>query len=69
MALGRLGSNVIKTVAVDRGIDIAIGDEVSLLKLYSFPFAPQLSELINKSVVSCIIFGAIAIYAIVAVLG
>ena len=32
-------------------------------------FAPQLSEHFNKNVVQCIILGAIAIYAIVAVLG
>ena len=32
-------------------------------------FAPQISEQFNKSVVRCIIIGAIAIYAIVAVLG
>ena len=39
------------------------------MRSWMLMIAPQLSEHVNKSVVACIIFGAIAIYAIVAVLG
>ena len=41
----------------------------TVLSIGPVQFAPQLSEHLNKNVVKCIILGAIAIYAIVAVLG